>query len=115
MPLAYTVAGTLAVQSGSVPIYFSADATVTNVIIGVGTAPVGGSIVVDVNMNGSSMFTAGAKPTITSGNTSSTQNAPDVPANATAYDGSYITVDIDSVGAGGTEGSDLVVVVEYVR
>jgi hypothetical protein len=114
IPIPYTVAGVLATQVGSVPLYFSEAATITNVIVGVGTAPVGSSLIVDVNKNGVSMFTSGARPTITTATTSSVTNPPDVSASASIDAGEYVTVDIDAVGSS-VEGNDLVVTIEYVR
>ena len=114
LPLPYTVQGLLSTQTGVVRMYFSQPATITNVIAGVGTAPVGDAIIVDVNKNGTSMFTSGNRPTIAAGTNSSIENPPDVSANASVDIGDYITVDIDQVGSS-VAGNNLVVTVEYVR
>jgi hypothetical protein len=78
--------------------------TIASVYVRVGTAPVDASLIVDVNKNGTTIFTTqGNRPTITTGNTSATSAAPDV-TSITAAD--YITIDVDQVGST-TAGSDL--------
>lgn len=81
--------------------------TVDSVTASVGTASSGTSIIVDVNIGGTTIYTTqGNRPTITAGsNTVDNTTAPDVPA---LVDNAYLTVDIDQVGSG-TAGSDLVV------
>lgn len=104
-------AGTLTASFvGSVRVYFKRDATITNVMASVSTAPTGtGSIVADVNKNGTSIYPTSSKPTIALTQYVDLTSVPDT-TSITA--GDYLTVDVDSVG--GTEpGADLVITVEY--
>lgn len=78
--------------------------TVTAIRIAVGTSPTGAAILVDVNKNGTTMYTTqGNRPTVAiSGNTQKATQ-PDV---LTVADGDYLTIDIDQVGST-IAGSDL--------
>lgn len=71
------------------------------------TAPVGSSIIVDINKNGTTIFTTQAnRPTISDGeNKGSSSPTPDVTSLA---EGDVITLDIDQVGSS-TAGADLTV------
>ena len=84
--------------------------TITGVRASVGTAPVGASILVDVNKNGVTIFTTQSnRPTIPAAGTTDDANAIDVPAVSA---GEFLTVDIDQVGST-TPGSDLTVTIYY--
>jgi hypothetical protein len=84
--------------------------TITKVRANVGTAPVGASVIVDVNKNGATIFTTQSnRPTIAAAAFTDDANAIDVPAVAA---GEYLTVDIDQVGST-TPGNDLSVTVVY--
>lgn len=108
----YTVLGALTVANGSVRLYFSHVATITNVIAGVGTAPTGSSVIVDVRKNNTSVFTTTAnRPTIAVSTFVDTTSVPDVTAIAA---GDYLTIDVVQIGSG-VAGADLVVTVEYTR
>lgn len=74
------------------------------------TAPAGADIIVDINKNGTTIFTTqGNRPTIGDGlNKGGKSATPDVVSIA---DGDVMTLDIDQIGSG-TPGSDLTV---YVR
>lgn len=86
--------------------------TIHNVRLAAGTAPTGADLIVDVNSNGASVFTAGGRPRVAAGATvgGSFANAASVlvPVNG------VITVDVDAVGST-VAGSDLSIVVEAVR
>jgi hypothetical protein len=84
--------------------------TVLSVRASVGQAPTGSSIIVDVDINGTTIFTTQAnRPTIpAAGNTSGKVTNMDV---TTVANGDYLTVDVDQVGST-TPGSDLTVQVE---
>lgn len=107
--LPYNVPGTVATAVGAGRIYNDSGRTLTilSVRASVGTAPTGQSLIVDVNVNGTTIFTTQAnRPTIAAaGNTSGKVTNMDV---TTIADGSYFTVDVDQVGSG-TAGSDLTV------
>jgi hypothetical protein len=80
--------------------------TITNVIVSVGTAPTGASLIVDVNKNGTTIFTTQAnRPTIAAAGNADTSSVPAV-TSLTSSD--YLTVDIDQVGST-VKGSDLTV------
>lgn len=108
-----TIDADLAVTSGVHKTVFilpngAASAAIEGARMMVGTAPVDASLIVDINKNGTTIFTTqGNRPTITTGNTDSGAiTAPDVTALA---NGDYLSVDIDQVGST-TPGKNLVVV-----
>lgn len=96
----FSMSGTLATGAGTYRIYNDTGATLTirAVRASVGTAPTGAAIIVDVNVNGTTIFTTQSnRPTIAiSGNTSGKVTNMDVTSIA---DGSYFTVDLDQVGS----------------
>lgn len=106
----YSDAGTITATPGSTRYYFTSDATITNVLVSVNTAPTGQALIVDINVNGTTIYTNQAgRPTIPAGQFVSLSSTPDITA-VTA--GDYMTVDVDQVGSG-VVGSDLVVQIEY--
>jgi hypothetical protein len=71
--------------------------TVRQVYASVGTAPTGAAILVDVNKNGTTIFTTQSnRPTIAVSTNSDESGTPEVTALAA---GDYLTVDIDQVGS----------------
>jgi hypothetical protein len=110
--LVFTVAGTVSAGAGGlrIPNATGSALTIRAVQASVGTAPTGASLIVDVNKNGTTIFTTQAnRPTIAAaGNTSGKVTNMDVTSLA---DGDYLTVDVDQVGSG-TPGSNLTVLVE---
>jgi hypothetical protein len=106
---AFSKAGTLTTGVGTFRIYNDTGSTLTikAVRASVGTAPTGASIVVDVNVGGTTIFTTQAnRPTITASNfTSGKVTNHNVTSIA---DGAYFTVDLDAVGST-IAGSDLTV------
>ena len=106
----FTVPGVLTTGVGRGRFYAPHDLTILNVRAYLGTAPVGASVIVDVNKNGSTIFTTQAnRPTITAGNN---YDASSVPAITALSTGDYVTIDIDQVGTT-TAGSDLSVQLEF--
>lgn len=108
----FTMTGSLAVKSGGSRWVVPQNATITSVYAAVGTAPTGASVIVDVNVNGTTIFTTqGNRPTIVIGSNYSgvvtNMNMTSVGA------GQYITVDVDQVGST-VAGADLSVFVTYV-
>jgi hypothetical protein len=84
--------------------------TIIGVRASVGTAPVGGSVIADVNKNGATIFTTQSnRPTIAAGTFTDLADAINVPAVGA---GEYLTADIDNVGPT-SPGSDLTVTVLY--
>jgi len=105
--LPYSYGGALAVVGGTFRLYNDSGAawTITSVRASVGTAPTGASVIVDVNVDGTTIFSTQAnRPTIAAAaNTSSTVTNMNTTSVA---NGSYLTVDIDQVGST-VAGSDL--------
>jgi len=90
-------AGTLVAGAGALRWYAHKALTVLNVIISVGTAPTGASLIVDVNKNGTTMFsTQGNRPTVAISGFTDTSSVPDVTSIAA---GDYLTIDIDQIGS----------------
>lgn len=86
--------------------------TILSVRASVGTAPTGSSLIVDVNVDGTTIFTTQAnRPTITAaGSTSGKVTNMNI---TTVAAGSYVTVDIDQVGST-TPGYNLSVQLEVI-
>lgn len=99
----------LAVSTGTMRLPIVGTYTITGVRLMVGTAPVSASIIIDVNKNGTTIFTTqGNRPTIAAGaNSGGPGTAPDVTSLAA---GDYLTIDIDQVGSS-VAGSDLTVAI----
>lgn len=110
--LPYSDTGTLSTLVGTMRLYNDTAAawTIQGVRASVGTAPTGASIIIDVNVNDTTIFTTQAnRPTITASNfTSGKITNMNVTSIAV---GNYITVDIDQVGST-IAGSDLVIQLE---
>jgi hypothetical protein len=104
------VEGALTVASGVAEhLQTPASVRIEEVRIYVDTAPVGADLIVDVHVDGSSLFyTQGNRPTIADGANTATSGAVDG-WNTISKDSS-ITVDVDQVGSG-TAGADLTVMV----
>lgn len=102
------VAGTLTVAAGKYRIYNDCGVTLTirSVRASVNTAPTGAAIRVDVNKNGTTIFTTqGNRPNIAISSNTSKVTSMDV---TTLADGEYLTVDVDVIGSS-VAGADLVV------
>lgn len=110
--LAYSMNSTIFTKTGGMRLYNDSGSTWTilGVRASVGTAPTGSSIIVDVLINGTTIFTTQAnRPTIpASGNTSGNVTNMDV---TTIANGSYFTVNIAQVGST-TAGGDLSIQIE---
>lgn len=111
---AFSTSGALAAGAGSHRIYndSSASWTIQSVRASVGTAPTGSSIILDVNIDGTTIFTTQAnRPTIAiSSFTSGKLTNMNV---TTIASGSYLSIDIDQVGST-ISGSDLTVQIEVL-
>lgn len=106
----YSVGGTLAVSAGTLRIPITRSMTATKARVMVAAAPTGSSLIVDVNKNGTTLFsTQGNRPTVAIGaNDSGAGTTPDI---TSLLAGDYVTFDIDQVGST-FPGADLVVVLE---
>jgi hypothetical protein len=108
----FAVTGSLSVKTGSSRIYLEGNYTVDTIRASVNTAPTGATILVDVNKNGTTLYTTqSARPTIAISGFTATGNSPAV---TTFASGDYMTVDVDQVGST-IAGSDLTVVVRLRR
>jgi hypothetical protein len=102
--------GVVATAAGRGRFVFGANATILSVRAACAVAPVGASLICDVNKNGTTIFTTQAnRPAIAAGSNASSAATPDVTSVAA---GDYLTVDIDQVGST-TAGEDLVVTVRF--
>lgn len=113
-PYIMSVTGALTVATGKSRVYLEDNYVVESIRASVNTAPAGASVIVDVNLNGTSIFTTQAnRPTIVAGaNTGlATLGAGTTTAIAT---GQYLTVDVDQIGST-TAGADLSVVIRLRR
>jgi hypothetical protein len=106
----FTVPGPLTVGTGKARFYFNQEVQIANVMASVDTAPTGASVIVDVNVNGTTIFTTQAnRPTIAASQFTDLSSVPNITTvGATAY----VTVDIDQVGSD-LPGADLVVQIQY--
>lgn len=108
----FSQGGTLTTGAGQFRLYNRSGSTRTlhTVTASVGTQPTGSSILVDVNKNGTTIFTTQSnRPTIAVSTNEDESGAPDVTSWAS---GDYLTVDIDQIGST-IAGADLTVTVVY--
>lgn len=105
MPV-YSRIAQLAPLVGQGRFYFETACVIGKVRASVGTAPVGAPVVIDVNVNGNSIYANQAqRPSIAAGAFTAT-STPGFAVSA----GDFITVDIDSVGTT-NPGADLTVTI----
>jgi hypothetical protein len=105
----FTVPGTLSVGVGKARFYVPGPMTLSNVRASVSTPSTGADIIVDVNVNGSTIFTSQlARPKIFAGSVTCPTATPNLQELET---GDYISVDIDQVGSL-FAGADLTVQIE---
>lgn len=108
----FTFSGALFVQNGAIRVYnkFGSTLTIQKVFVSANTAPTGAAIIVDVNLNGTTIFTTqGNRPQIADGANTGESTSMDVTSFA---DGDYLQADIDSIGST-VAGADLTVHVLY--
>lgn len=88
----------LTTTTGAQPLVLTGAGEIVDVRAVVGTAPTGSTLIVDVNVEGSSLWALQAsQPTIAISGDDSGLTTPD--QNATYADGDHITVDIDQIGS----------------
>ncbi len=108
-PAVFSRAGTLIVTAGSGRHYVLRACKILGVVAAVGTAPTGASILIDVNKNGTTVFTTQAnRPAIAAAATKVA--SPAVPDVTVLAAGDLLSVDIDQVGSS-VAGADLSVIV----
>lgn len=110
---AFSKSGTLTTTTGVQRMPIDGTYTIVGTRLMVGTAPVGSSLIIDVNKNGTTIYTTQAnRPAITaSSNSGGPGSTPDVTSLAA---GDYLTIDIDQVGST-TPGSDLTVTIVVTK
>lgn len=108
----FSVVGPVAVATGKSRLYLEGDYVIETVRAAVNTAPTGAALIVDVNKNGTTLYTGGTgRPSIAAGANSANGNSPAV----TTFDANdYLTVDVDQVGST-IAGADLTVTVRLRR
>lgn len=95
----FTSSGNLAVGSGGMRLYNDSGRTLTisSTRGSVGTAPSGASILIDININGSTIWTTQSnRITIVAGSFTDQGGTPNI---TTLSNGQYLTFDIDQVGS----------------
>ncbi|MFI7062466.1 hypothetical protein ACIBL3_15890 [Kribbella sp. NPDC050124] len=108
----FAVTGTAAVATGKSRIYLEESYAIETVRAAVNTAPTGAALIVDLNRNGTTVYTDQSKrPSIAAGTNTATGNDPAV---TTLAAGDYLTVDVDQVGSTAA-GADLTVTVRVRR
>jgi hypothetical protein len=106
--LTFFIAGAQTVAAKKASALVPMSGVITDIRAYADTAPTGAALIVDVNKNGTTVFTTqGNRPTIAISGNASTTTAPDVVAVAA---GDRISVDVDQIGSG-VAGSDLHVTV----
>lgn len=95
---AFAIVGTLTTGTDKAPtILIPCDLTIIKAKLVVKTAPTGSSIIVDVNKNGTTIFTTQAnRPAIAASATTGDSGAPDVTALS---EDDKITIDVDQIGS----------------
>ena len=94
----FSYEGNLSVRAGDLQIAVPGDFTIDHVYLRATTAPTGQAIIVDVNKNGTTIFTdQGDRPQIAAGANASTLG---VPAVTTLELNDYLTFDVDQTGSG---------------
>lgn len=108
----FAVTGVLTVATGKSRIYLEGNYTIETVRAAVNTAPTGSTILVDVNKNGTTVYTTQtARPSIAISGFSALGGTP---AILTYASGDYLSVDLDQIGST-IAGSDLTVTVRLRR
>lgn len=106
----FSFPGTAVVQTGVHRIYFPRAAVILFGHVSAGTAPTNNQIIVDLNKNGTTMYTTqGDRPQV---GPFSNNGVATFPAITSVAAGDYLTVDIDQVG-NTIAGADVIVRVEY--
>ncbi|HSX16872.1 MAG TPA: hypothetical protein VLH86_02105 [Patescibacteria group bacterium] len=110
---AYSKQGSLTVSTGTMRLPIDGAYTIVGTRLMVGTAPTGADLVIDVNKNGTTIYTTQAnRPKVLAGaNAGGPGSTPDVTALVA---GDYLTVDVDQIGST-VAGSDLTVTIVVTK
>jgi hypothetical protein len=112
--LLYRRPGALSVSAGADPMVFPYPITIQGIAAAVQTAPSGADLIVDVNKNGTTIFTTQAnRPRIVAGAVVTASEVTNM--NVTSFAaGDELTVDVDQVGSS-TAGSALTLFIRYTK
>jgi len=111
--ITYALTGTLAVATSSLPFMFPTAATILGVCASVTNPPSGDDIILDANLNGTTIFTTqDNRPRIVNGESKTSGIEVTTMDITQVAAGDLLTVNIDQVGSS-FAGSNLVVVVRY--
>jgi hypothetical protein len=107
--LTYSISDALTVAAGTHRIpWYGGSKNIARVAVQVGTAPTGAALVLDVNKNGSTIWsTQGNRVSVSAASNSATTTTFNTTALA---DGDYLTIDVDQIGSS-VAGSDLTVTI----
>jgi hypothetical protein len=107
----FSEAGDATVRTGNRRLYLQRPIKVLEIEASVGTAPTDASLIVDVNVNGETIFATPAdRPTIAA---SGFVDSAGALSRDTLVGGEYLTMDIDQIGST-IAGADLTVVIRYL-
>lgn len=110
--LHHYIAGAQTATAKKVGFLIPFDGTIVDIRAHLDTAPTGAAFILDVNKNGTTVFTTqGSRPTIAISGNASTTTLPDVVAVAA---GDRLTVDVDVIGSS-VAGSDLYISIAIKR
>jgi len=112
--LLYRRPGTLSVSVGADPMVFPYPIEIQGISAALQTAPTGADLIVDVNKNGTTIFTTQAnRPRITAGSVVTVSEVTNMDITTLAA-GDELTVDVDQVGSS-TSGSALTLFIRYTK
>ena len=112
-PLAYARDGELTVATGVKRYRFPYDCVILGISATLGTAPMGDDVIVDILVNGDSLFpTPGDRIVVPDGSDEFPEDPrlPEIPV----YEGNFLTMNVEQVGST-IRGADLLVLVRYRR
>ena len=110
--ISFNLTGVAVTGTKQAQILMPAGATISKVIIYSDTQPTGSSIIVDVNINGVTIFTdQGKRPEIAVSTNTDDSDTPDITA---LVQDSRISVDVDQKGSGVAGGDDLLVTIVFL-
>ena len=93
----FSVSGAVAVGTGALRFYSPCDMTISEVLAACDTAPTGQDLIVDINKNGTTIFTdQDNRAIITNGCNFGVSGAPDI---TTLVRNDYLTMDRDQIGS----------------
>jgi hypothetical protein len=94
--LTHTIPSTLEVGPGAVPLALPRAGQLATVVTAIAAPPIAGAVTIDVNLNGTTVFTSQEnRPTIPAGEAKSQVAVPDIIDFAA---GDVLTIDVDEVG-----------------